>query len=87
MSTLAEVSEFLNKCIIRLGLGFNPDNDFNDYCNGDMPIYGSLEAATLNIKMYEAFAVCHAYQADIHQLAIETPEYVRLINILNGSKL
>ena len=73
MNTLAEVTTFLAQCTETLGLGFHPDNDFNDYCRGDMPVYDPQKAEMLNEKMSDAFAFCLAYGHDIYGLSMETP--------------
>lgn len=87
MNTLEQVQDFLDQCIAELGLNFHPDNSFEEYCKGDMPIYDQQKAELLNEKMSNAFAFCLAYGHDIYELCMELPRWNTLMNEFEENRI
>lgn len=71
MTSESQVNAFLIVCVELLGVGFNPDTDFNDYVEllTRDKIFSEDMAKFMNGKMAKAFEYCKANGLDIYKIA------------------
>lgn len=67
-----DVEEF-TRMLVREGVTFHPDTDFNDYINihSGKLTFTKKEAATLNQTLQKCFEVCESNSVDIYEIALE----------------
>ena len=70
--TIKDVQDFA-KQITDEGVGFHPDDDFNDYVyfKENKPCYTKEEADFRNQLMEQSFEVCGKEGADIYEIMLE----------------
>lgn len=60
--------EFIKWCIGRLGLGYHPDTDFDDYIDGNgNSVFTPAEARHLDEQTERAFGFCDPYDVGQHE--------------------
>lgn len=70
--TIKDVTTFAEQ-LIKEGLSFHPDDDFNDYVQtANKPFYTKTEAAKRNKLMTQCFKVCEKEGADIYGICLKT---------------
>ena len=72
IQTIEDVKEFF-QCLLDEDLNFHPDNDFNDYINGQtrLPTYNKAEVQIRNDLLDQAFIICDQSNVDIYELCCE----------------
>ena len=70
INTIDNVKNFIQD-VIKEGVNFHPDTDFNDYINitTDVPLYTAQEAALRNKLLKQCFIVCSNKGAEIYEIA------------------
>jgi hypothetical protein len=61
------------KLLVKEGISFHPDDDFNDYINLETkePRYSKQDAKHRNKLMNQCFAVCNKEKTDIYAIMLE----------------
>jgi hypothetical protein len=69
ISNLADVEKLAGCLKAELGLGFHPDDPFEDYINIETkePIYTPEQARLRNDLMNQAFLICERENVDIYE--------------------
>jgi hypothetical protein len=72
INTLVDVAAFAKE-IIKDGVSFHPDDNFNDYVNfaTNEQIYTDIEAERRNVLMNQCFEVCEKEDMDIYDFMLE----------------
>jgi hypothetical protein len=76
IQTIEDVKTFINQLTKFFGLGWHPDDDFNDYMIDDDTPLDKTEATRLNELMDKAFEICED-EDEIYRLAIESTKSIR----------
>jgi hypothetical protein len=84
MNNIEDVKKFLKDCIYKLGMGFHPDTDFNDYIevNTDKVVFPAEQAERLNVKMEQAFKICEQEGEEIYKLGLEILNDFRIHEVI-----
>ena len=68
-----DVENFLHYLVnpqgLNLGMGFHPDDAFEDYIHNGERVFSDEEATILNQTMVECFNACERNSVDIYEIA------------------